>query len=59
MQRNYSVLHKPVSVFVGALTFFYTSAKPCTFGDVTKIDTTGASEQTAGQDKLTEKGMSA
>ncbi|MCJ8733818.1 hypothetical protein PDJAM_G00227930 [Pangasius djambal] len=31
----------------------------CTFGDVTKIDTTGASEKTAKQDKLTIKGVDA
>ncbi|MCI4379720.1 hypothetical protein PGIGA_G00231440 [Pangasianodon gigas] len=31
----------------------------CIFGDVTKIDTTGASEKTAKQDKLTIKGVDA
>ncbi|XP_060783351.1 lysozyme g-like [Neoarius graeffei] len=31
----------------------------CIFGDVTKIDTTGASETTAKQDKLTIKGVEA
>ncbi|XP_058857624.1 lysozyme g-like [Acipenser ruthenus] len=31
----------------------------CIYGDVTKIDTTGASEKTANQDKLTVKGVAA
>ncbi|KAG7465027.1 lysozyme g-like 1 [Megalops cyprinoides] len=31
----------------------------CIYGDVTKIDTTGASERTAKQDKLTVKGVEA
>nr|WIM51798.1 G-type lysozyme [Glyptothorax zanaensis] len=31
----------------------------CIFGDVTKIETTGASEKTASQDKLTVKGVEA
>ncbi|RXM94900.1 Lysozyme g [Acipenser ruthenus] len=31
----------------------------CIYGDVTKIDTTGASEKTAKQDKLTVKGVAA
>ncbi|RXM94904.1 Lysozyme g [Acipenser ruthenus] len=33
--------------------------KACIYGDVTKIDTTGASEKTAKQDKLTVKGVAA
>ncbi|XP_007233085.3 lysozyme g isoform X1 [Astyanax mexicanus] len=38
---------------------FYMSLLACIFGDVMKIDTTGASEKTARQDKLTVKGVEA
>ncbi|KAK2838996.1 hypothetical protein Q7C36_013810 [Tachysurus vachellii] len=46
-------------LILGALIIFYASALLGIFGDVTKIDTTGASEQTARQDKLTVKGVQA
>ncbi|TSV81472.1 Lysozyme g [Bagarius yarrelli] len=46
-------------LIIGALTLFNVLAFSGIFGDVTKIDTTGASEQTARQDKLTVKGVAA
>ncbi|XP_017329515.2 lysozyme g isoform X1 [Ictalurus punctatus] len=46
-------------LIIAALAIFYASALSCIFGDVMKIDTTGASEQTARQDKLTVKGVQA
>ncbi|XP_060783358.1 lysozyme g-like isoform X1 [Neoarius graeffei] len=45
-------------LIVGSL-IFNASVLLCIFGDVMKIDTTGASEQTARQDKLTVKGVEA
>ncbi|KAI5624817.1 lysozyme g-like 1 [Silurus asotus] len=44
-------------LIIAALMVSYVSAS--IYGDVTKIDTTGASEQTARQDKLTVKGVAA
>ncbi|KAM9469833.1 lysozyme g-like [Clarias gariepinus] len=46
-------------LIIGALGLSYVLALSCIYGDVMKIDTTGASEQTARQDKLTEKGVDA
>ncbi|XP_053487661.1 lysozyme g-like isoform X2 [Ictalurus furcatus] len=48
-----------MKLLIIALAIFYASALSCIFGDVMKIDTTGASEQTARQDKLTVKGVQA
>ncbi|XP_058252305.1 lysozyme g-like [Hemibagrus wyckioides] len=51
---------KLLQLIIGALVVFYASALFFSiFGDVMKIDTTGASEQTARQDKLTVKGVQA
>ncbi|KAL7886148.1 hypothetical protein AOLI_G00064430 [Acnodon oligacanthus] len=44
---------------MGPQVIFSTLFLACIFGDVTKIDTTGASEATARQDKLTVKGVQA
>ncbi|KAF4094193.1 hypothetical protein AMELA_G00010710 [Ameiurus melas] len=46
-------------LIIAVLAIFYDSALSYSFGDVMKIDTTGASEQTARQDKLTVKGVQA
>lgn len=58
LQNRFTLLNKCVFVSVGSL-IFNASVLLCIFGDVMKIDTTGASEQTARQDKLTVKGMPA
>ncbi|XP_036424754.1 lysozyme g-like [Colossoma macropomum] len=44
---------------MGPQVIFSTLFLACIFGDVTKIDTTGASEATARQDKLRVKGVEA
>ncbi|KAL6479911.1 hypothetical protein MHYP_G00109440 [Metynnis hypsauchen] len=44
---------------MGPQVIFSTLLLACIFGDVTKIDTTGASEATARQDKLMVKGVQA
>lgn len=59
VKYNDFILHKNASISLGALIIFYASALLGIFGDVTKIDTTGASERTARQDKLTVNGMPA
>ncbi|XP_047658040.1 lysozyme g-like isoform X1 [Tachysurus fulvidraco] len=46
-------------LIVGALIIFHASALSSIYGDVMKIETTGASDQTARQDKLTVKGVEA
>ncbi|KAK3535417.1 hypothetical protein QTP70_016791 [Hemibagrus guttatus] len=50
---------KILQLIIGTLMVFYASALSSIFGDVMKIDTTGASEQTARQDNLTVKGVQA
>jgi len=44
-------------LFKGLQTIFAMFFVACIYGDIMKIDTTGASEATAKQDKLTVKGM--
>ncbi|XP_047658041.1 lysozyme g-like isoform X2 [Tachysurus fulvidraco] len=44
-------------LIVGALIIFHASALSSIYGDVMKIETTGASDQTARQDKLTVKAI--